>query len=227
MIKNLIFDLDNTIIKDEVDDSVYYKKALRNCGYSEENYYKIYCSIDEYDNLKTENNMFYDKKEMLETINRILNTSYDINLIDELILVVGEDWTKRIILKEDIIKKLYKNYNLYVYTNFFEEAQENRLKNIGYLKYFKKVFGADNYGSKPFRKSFELILEEMDSKPEECIMIGDTINKDILAANNIGMKSILYDYNGKRDKKELNLKNYVVINDIDNLLNIENILNLI
>lgn len=53
MIKNLIFDLDNTIIKDEEEDSIYYKEALKKCGYDETNYYKIFCSIDEYDAIKT------------------------------------------------------------------------------------------------------------------------------------------------------------------------------
>lgn len=220
MIKNLIFDLDNTIILDKDSDSEFYKEALRNCGYDEGNYYNIYMAIDEYDKLITEESMYYNKKEMLNTINQVLHTDYSINLVDEIIRVIGQYWTKRIILKENIVKELVKKYNLYIYTNYFHEAQEKRIENIGYLNYFKKVFGADEYGSKPFKKSFENVLKEMNSKPEECIMIGDDKTRDIMAANNIGMKSILYDYNGKRDKKEIELKNYIVINDMEELLKI-------
>lgn len=217
MIKNLIFDLDDTIIKDEVEDSLCYKEALINCGYNGENYKAIYEAIDKYDKLITEDNMYYDKNEMLNTINKLLHTNYDIKLIDEMLKLSGKYWTKRVIIKEDILKKLSEKYNLYVYTNYFTEVQENRLKNIGYLKFFKKVFGADKYGSKPFKKSFEIVLNEISAKPKECIMIGDNIARDILAANNIGMKSILYDYNGKRDISNYNLINYKSINKFDQI----------
>lgn len=220
MVKNLIFDLDDTLIKDEVEDSLYYKQALKKCGYDENNYKKIYDAIDVYEMTRSEKNFYYNKQELLNTINSELKTNYSINLVDELLDAIGKDWTKRVIIKEKNIKQLSQKYNLYVYTNFFTKIQEMRIKAIGYDKYFKKVFGADIYGCKPFRKSFQKVLNELKVIPEECIMIGDTKNIDILAANNIGMKSILYDYNGKRDKKEYKLKDYIVIDDLEKLLKI-------
>lgn len=220
MVKNLIFDLDDTIIKDEPEDSIYYKDALKKCGYDESNYQKIYCAIDVYEKTIPEENLYFDKQEMINVINSELKTNYSISLVDELLNVIEKNWIKRVHLKEEIVKELYQKYNLYIYTNYFTKPQEMRIKNIGYDKYFKKVFGADIYGCKPFRKSFENILNELNTTPEECIMIGDSINIDILAANNIGMKSILYDYNGKRDKKECGLKDYKVIDNLDKLLEI-------
>lgn len=220
MVKNLIFDLDNTIIKDQESDAIYYKEALRKCGYDENDYLKIYDIIDTYDNSFTELNNYYNKNDMINFINKTLSKNYSTQLIEELLIVIGKYWTKNLYLEEETVKKLSEKYNLYVYTNYFEEAQRKRIETIGYLKYFKKVFGADNYGSKPFKKSFEKVLKELNSKPEECIMIGDSKDKDILAANNIGMKSILFDYNGKRDKKELKLENYVVVKNLNELLEI-------
>ena len=220
MIKNLILDLDDTIIKDEEEDSIFYKEALRNCGYNEERHYDIYMAIDEYEKYITEDNMYYSKEDMLNTINKILHTNYDIKLIDELLRVTAKYWIKRIIIKEETIKKLSKMYNLYIYTNYFTEVQSKRLENIGYLKYFKKVYGADYYGCKPIIKSFEKVLEDMLAKPEECIMIGDDKAKDILAANKIGMKAILYDYNGKKDKKICDVKDYIVLKDFDKIFEV-------
>lgn len=217
MIKNLIFDLDDTIIKDEKEDSECYKEALKNCGYSEEKYYDIYEAIDEYDKLITEDNMYYDKTEMLKTINKLLHTNYDMKLMDEILKLSGKYWTKRVIIDENTIRKLSEKFNLYVYTNYYTKVQENRLRNIGYLKYFKKVFGADKYGSKVFKKAFEKVLEEINAKPEECIMIGDDKSRDILAANNVGMKSILYDYTGEKSKKIVDVKDYIVIRDFDKI----------
>ena len=130
---------------------------------------------------------------------------------------MGLYWNKKVFIEEDIINKLSSKYNLYVYTNYFKSAQEKRLEKIGYLKYFKKVFAADYYGSKPFKSSFEKVLKEINAISEECIMIGDDKANDILAANNMGMKSILFDYNGRRDKKEIEAKDYIVIKDMKEL----------
>ena len=125
------------------------------CNITEEKYYDIYEAIDEYDKLITEDNMYYDKTEMLKTINKLLHTNYDMKLIDEILKLSGKYWTKRVIIDEKTIRKLSEKFNLYVYTNYYTEVQENRLRNIGYLKYFKRVFGADKYGSKVFKKAFE------------------------------------------------------------------------
>ena len=138
-------------------------------------------------------------------------------LIDEILKLSGKYWTKRVIIDENTIRKLSEKFNLYVYTNYYTKVQENRLRNIGYLKYFKKVFGADKYGSKVFKKAFEKVLKEINAKPEECIMIGDDKSRDILAANNVGMKSILYDYTGEKSKKIVDVKDYIVIRDFDKI----------
>ena len=47
MIKNVIFDLDNTIIKDSESDALYYKEALRKYGDNEDDYMKLYNVIDD------------------------------------------------------------------------------------------------------------------------------------------------------------------------------------
>lgn len=222
-VKNIFFDLDNTLILDKDSDSEYYKEVLSNLGYDEKKFYEIYIAIDEYDKTLTEENSFYKEDEMLNFINKYLNENYPIELIDGLKKAMEENWIKRPLIEEKILDSLAKKYNLYVYTNYFGNSQAKRLENIGYKKYFKKVFGADEYGAKPYKKNFEAILNEINAKPEECIMIGDTKRLDILAANNIGMKSILFDYNGKRDDKKIRLENYTVIKDMNDLDKIFNL----
>ena len=140
MIKNIIFDLDNTIILDLEDDAEYYREALRIAGYDESDYYNIYCAIDEYENLITEENIYYEKNALLYLINKSLGKNYSIELIDAINYVIGKYWSKRVLLNENTVKYLSEKYNLYVYTNYFEEAQVERINNIGYSKYFKKVF---------------------------------------------------------------------------------------
>ena len=122
--------------------------------------------------------------------------------------------------KELFIEYLASKYNLYIFTNYFEDAQSERIKNIGYEKYFKGIFAADKYGSKPFKKSFENVLNKIEAKPEECLMIGDNKSRDILGASTVNMKAILVDYNGFRDVKDIKLDNYIAVSDINEIKDI-------
>ncbi len=219
-IKNIIFDLDNTIIYDTEADAESYKRVLKNNGYDENDYMAIYDAVDRYDEIIDANNCYYDKMDMLNYINQNLNKNYSEKFIDEIIDSVGSEWIKTVLVSKETIEYLFSKYNLYVFTNYYQDAQKQRIENIGYSKYFKKVFGADKYGCKQYKESFERVLSEIGAKPEECIMIGDDKTRDIVAANNMNMKSILYDYNGKRDKKDVDVKDYIIIKDMKELENI-------
>lgn len=217
MIKNIIFDLDNTIIEYKDEYALYYKDALKNCGYNESNYLNIYNSLDDYQSSLNDKNRFYSKKDAIEFLNKNLNTNYDIKLIDELNKVIGKNWTKSIFLHESTLKYLASKYNLYVFTNWFTSAQTERLKNIGYLKYFTKVFGSDIVGAKPFTSSFCDLLNSINALPNECIMVGDSKEFDICGANSAGIHAILFDFNGKRDNKNFSATDYSIITDINEL----------
>lgn len=217
MLKNIIFDLDNTIIKYTNDYALHYKKALRNCGYNEDDYLNIYNAIDDYNVLLTETNPFYSRESLLTFLNKKLNTNYNIKLVDELIKVVGKYWINSVLLPEDTLKYLYSKYKLYVYTNYFENCQAQRLEKIGYLKYFSRVFGSDTIGAKPFKSSFDAVLNTLGCLPNECIMIGDNKRDDVFGANNAGIRAILFNYDGKRDTKDIFAPNYTVIADLKEL----------
>ncbi len=218
--KNLIFDLDNTIILDKEEDIEDYKEALETLGHDPDDYKKIYDAIDETEEHLTEDDIYFTKEKALDYINKKLNRNYTMKLIEAISDVVGKKWTKRILLDEKIVKYLAEKYNLYVYTNFFQRAQRQRLQTIGYDKYFKDVFGADKVGAKPFKKGIENVLELIGAKVEDCIMIGDSKNKEILSASKVGMRAILYDFDGNRDKKDISLNNYIAIKDLKELMKI-------
>lgn len=217
MIKNIIFDLDNTIIEYKDEYALKYKQALKNCGYNEDEYLNIYDALYYYEHSLTDSNSFYSKETMINFLNQKLNTNYDIKLIDELNAVIGKYWIDSILLHEDTLKYLSSKYTIYIFTNWFESPQSERLKNIGYLKYFKKIFGADTIGAKPFKSSFNNLLNYINASSSECTMIGDNKKMDILGANNAGISAILFDYNGKRDRKDIFAPNYTVITDLKNL----------
>lgn len=84
-----------------------------------------------------------------------------------------------------------KNYKLHLITNGFEKTQHSKLKNAGLSDYFIEVITSEGSNSlKPHKEIFDFALEKTGATPEESIMIGDTIDVDILGAVNAGIDQI-------------------------------------
>jgi len=220
MLKYLIFDVDNTIIR--YNEDFYpqsYKIAFQKLGLDESNAEKVFFLINEYESLLSEENPCYNREKMLDYINNNLHTTYDMKLIDELLYVFSHYWTRKedIMIKKETLDYLYKKYDLYIYSNYFADAIEERIKNLGFSEYFKGVFGADIYGTKEYESSYKKILDERGWKAEECVMIGDSKKRDILPPVNLGMKAILVDDDGLRDNPAIHVKDYIKINDVNDL----------
>ncbi|MDR2417577.1 MAG: HAD family hydrolase [Treponema sp.] len=67
----------------------------------------------------------------------------------------------------------------------------NYLQEENLLQYFTYTEIQDDYNiTKPDPRYFEMILAACNCKPEESIMIGDRIDKDIIPAKMLGMKTV-------------------------------------
>ena len=98
------------------------------------------------------------------------------------------------VLYEDTIDVLEylksKGYKLGIIANQ-KKGLETRLSEFGILKYFDLVIASEEVlVSKPDKEIFNIALSKINSKPQECIMIGDRLDNDIIPANQIGMKTI-------------------------------------
>jgi putative hydrolase of the HAD superfamily len=68
------------------------------------------------------------------------------------------------------------------------------LKRVGAEQYFKHFFSQKELGyKKPHPEFFRKTALLAGFKPEECIMIGNLYDKDIVGAYQAGMKTILFD----------------------------------
>jgi putative hydrolase of the HAD superfamily len=84
-----------------------------------------------------------------------------------------------------------KGYQLHLITNGFEKTQHSKLQYSGLSGYFKEVITSEGSNSlKPHREIFEYAFKKTAAKPEESIMIGDTIEVDILGAVNAGIDQV-------------------------------------
>jgi putative hydrolase of the HAD superfamily len=83
------------------------------------------------------------------------------------------------------------NYRLHLITNGFESVQHSKLKNAGIDHFFTEVITSEGSNSmKPNKEIFEYALQKAKALPEESIMIGDTLDVDILGGINAGMHQV-------------------------------------
>lgn len=99
---------------------------------------------------------------------------------------------------EEIIPYLHeKNYKLYVVTNGRVKLQRPRVMNSKIAKYISDIIVSEEVGEdKPSPKMFKVLLERAKLTPEEVVMVGDSLDKDIQGAHNAGIKAIWYNPKG-------------------------------
>jgi putative hydrolase of the HAD superfamily len=93
----------------------------------------------------------------------------------------------------EVLHYLSSKYDLHVITNGFEEVQFQKLLHSGIQFYFKQVITSDKTGCrKPEKKMFSYAMEKVDCKPQQCIMIGDNLQADMVGASNSQIDHIFY-----------------------------------
>lgn len=84
-----------------------------------------------------------------------------------------------------------KGYALHLITNGFEKTQHSKLQNSGLDRFFKTVITSEASNSlKPHKEIFDYALTRTGAKKEESIMLGDSLEVDILGAMNAGMDQV-------------------------------------
>lgn len=74
-----------------------------------------------------------------------------------------------------------------------DESQiRGALKRVGLDSYIQKVYSFKNTGLKKSPEFYRYILKDLDAMPEEAVMVGDSFEKDVLAANEAGLKAIWF-----------------------------------
>lgn len=123
-------------------------------------------------------------------------------------------WNKNSILSsayEDTfpaLEELKKDYKLVLLANIDQFSWEQLKQKFELDKYFDKVYLSFETGMlKADPKTIPTIIKDFKVKKEETILIGDSIESDIKAAQNAEIQSLLIDRNDKREyePKILNL----------------------
>lgn len=198
MIKNIIFDLGNVLIRFKPEEFINknikkeYREKFFNAVFKGQEWADLDRGVLEYSDAVK---IFSEK---------IPECSSEIKkLFDNYILDVLEPIEKNI----EIMKSLKGKYKLFVLSNFHYPAFDYIFKNWEFFKYFDgKVVSGHCKLLKPEKKIYELLCLTYSLKPNECVFIDDT-KANIEAAEEFGINGIhLTDINILEEKlKENNL----------------------
>lgn len=198
MIKNIIFDLGNVLIRFKPEEFVNknikkeYREKFFNAVFKGQEWADLDRGVLEYSDAVK---IFSEK---------IPECSSEIKkLFDNYILDVLEPIEKNI----EIMKSLKGKYKLFVLSNFHYPAFDYIFKNWEFFKYFDgKIVSGHCKLLKPEKEIYELLCSTYSLNPIECVFIDDT-KANIEAAEKFGIKGIhLTDINILEEKlKENNL----------------------
>lgn len=201
-IQHIFFDLDDTLWDFEKNST----RVLRQLFYECDLENKLQCDCETF--LKTYKNVnqqlwkLYNLKKIdkMELRNHRFNNTFKLFNYDNysLNLEITEQYLSRSPLGTDLnqgcleaLNYLHTKYQLHIITNGFKEVQSVKIKSSGLNMYFKNIITSEEIGySKPEKKIFKYAEKLANTKPSECVMIGDNYETDIKGALNAGWKAL-------------------------------------
>ena len=225
LVKDVFFDLDHTLWDFDKNSMLAFKRVFKK--------FKITIEFDAFLKIYEPINVEYWKKYREDKVSkenlrrgRLIDSFifFDLIYTTEKIDEIADAYIQELPFDNhlfegavEILDYLILKYKLHIITNGFEEVQHKKLKNSGIDCYFSTVTTSEEVClKKPNPKVFLTALNKANSLPAQSVMIGDSLEADILGANNIGMQTIFYNYRNENISKK--------IKSIDSLLEIKNYL---
>ena len=198
-ITDIFFDLDHTLWDFEKNSRLTFLKIFEE--------YAITTSLDDFLRYYVPLNLEYWKLYREERISkadlryqRLKRTfdALDYDIEDEMIDTLSDQYIQHLssfnhLVPEtiEILEYLKPNYRLHIITNGFREIQEKKLKQSNISNYFDQVVNSEMAGvKKPNPKIFHLALQMANVDARKSLMIGDSIEADILGAQAVGIRAI-------------------------------------
>jgi len=221
-IKHIFFDLDHTLWHFEKNSSLTFGFLLNkyNINVGLQSFLKIYMPIN-----FSLWNLYRDDKITKEYLrhNRLKSTFEKLNIYIKPSVIdnISDDYVKHLpdnnfLLKDAItvLDYLFKKHTLHIITNGFTEVQNTKIINSNLKKYFTCIIDSETVGvKKPHSKIFQYAYDvSKATNKNQCLMIGDNYEADVMGAINNGFKAIHLNSNNENLHKDS-----IIINDLISL----------
>ena len=203
MIKNILLDMDNTILDFTRAERVAASKALAAMGIQPtDELLKRYHEINEdqwrlFELGKLEREQVKVRRyELLFDEMGIDASPRETAKVYEGLLGIGHYFMDGAV---ELLETLSGEYRLYLATNGTANVQKSRISSSDISKYFHGIYISEDVGyNKPDIRYFEACFKDIPSFiREETVMIGDSLTSDIKGGINAGIKTVWFNHEGK------------------------------
>ena len=145
---------------------------------------------------------FNSLTEALEAVCAEFKIEVEVNKIEELVGLWNKSWmlSTPYYEVESVLAQLQSSYRLILISNTDCFSLPRALEKLKFASYFEKMYLSFEQGilktDQPF---FNKVLEELSLASDECLVVGDSIESDMTAAQHAGIKAILVDRRNRRD----------------------------
>lgn len=210
MFKNLVtdifFDLDHTLWDFEKNSALTFQKILTECSVEVElrDFLEVYIPINfEFWKYYREGKISKDELRF-QRLNITFNT-LGLSISHELIHILSDMYINNLSSFNHlfpntlvVLDYLKPNYKLHIITNGFQEIQDKKLHNSKIHNYFEHIINSEMAGvKKPNPKIFELALYKANVLPHKSLMIGDSLEADIMGARAAGFHTLHFNANNE------------------------------
>lgn len=218
MIRNVLFDLDDTLFNFHKAEKIALTKTLVHFGIDPtEETLALYSTINaahwkrlELGEISREEVKVGRYRELFKTIgvecDPVKATAYY-----ESMLAIGHYFMPG---APELLEELYRKYRLYIVSNGTAKVQEGRIGSSGIAKYMDGIFISQILdANKPDKQFFDICFAEIpDFLLSETVIIGDSLSSDIKGGINAGITTVWF--NPKGIENDSDIKPDYTINEL-------------
>ncbi len=209
MMRNVLFDLDDTLFDFHKAEKIALTKTLVHFGIDPtEETLALYSTINaahwkrlELGEISREEVKVGRYRELFETIgvecDPVKATAYY-----ESMLAIGHYFMPG---APELLEELYRKYRLYIVSNGTAKVQEGRIGSSGIAKYMDGIFISQILGAnKPDKQFFDICFAEIpDFSLSETVIIGDSLSSDIKGGINAGITTVWFNPKGIENDNDI------------------------
>jgi YjjG family noncanonical pyrimidine nucleotidase len=200
-IKHIFFDLDHTLWDFEKNSALAFEKIFQELNFTidSQQFMDIYNPINvaywklyERNEIDQETLRINRVKDAFDAIGHPISLD-EINTISDLFIAYLTSNNHLIDGTIDLLEYLKDKYTLHIITNGFSFVQEVKLQKSNLDKYFVTITNSELAGhKKPHQNIFQYALTLANASKNQSIMVGDSIEADVLGAINFGIKAVYF-----------------------------------
>lgn len=209
MIRNVLFDLDDTLFDFHKAEKIALTKTLVHFGIDPtEETLALYSTINaahwkrlELGEISREEVKVGRYRELFKTIgvecDPVKATAYY-----ESMLAIGHYFMPG---APELLEELYRKYRLYIVSNGTAKVQEGRIGSSGIAKYMDGIFISQILGAnKPDKQFFDICFAEIPVfSLSETVIIGDSLSSDIKGGINAGITTVWFNPKGIENDNDI------------------------